>query len=133
MTIVAVKNFLRVWKITRSILSCKNVYKRRQSSFNNSTLIERFIPLVSSNRKRRRSKLKNGVLTESNYLLPIPIHRVKKKVDYPICEARWAVREKGENTNWLETPIRFRLCSIFSRWLLQPGENAIQRCRNDNV
>jgi len=113
MTIVTVKNFLRLWKITRCILSCENVYKRRQftSSFNNSTVIERIIPLVSNNRKRRRKKLKNRVLTESNYLLPIPIHRVKKKVDYPICETRSERWEKRAKTR-IGWKLRFDFASV---------------------
>lgn len=91
----------------------ENIYKRRQFtlSFNNPTVIEEFIPVVSRNGKRWRRKLKNRVLTESNYLLPIPIHRVKKKVDYPICEARsdwWEGRAKTR-IGW---KLRFDFASV---------------------
>lgn len=66
---------------------------------------------MSSNRKRWRRKLKNRVLTESNYLLPIPIHRVKKKVDYPICEARSERWERKAKTR-IAWKLRFDFASV---------------------
>lgn len=143
MAIGTVKNFLRVWKITRrgSVVrdTCENIYRRRQFtvSLNNPTVIEGFIPVVSSNRKCWRRKLKNRVLTESNYLLPIPIHRVKKKklATPSVRRGQSEVREKGED---IGRKLRFDFASVPS--FLTPVAittvrygYTVRRCRNDSV